>query len=121
MNGFMNQIHIEGGRTLDQREQKSLVERHYVKREKSEQQETRKDPFVAESSSRRYHKCLRLLSTMLFNFNAAVLQARLLMRAALKREPLRARSISLYLEDHPTCPQGAYSIGQGLPCNSTSL
>jgi hypothetical protein len=77
MNGFMNQIHIEGGRTLDQREQKSLIERHNVEREKSEQQETRKDPFVAESSNRRYRMCLRRLSAMLFNFNAAVLQARL--------------------------------------------
>jgi len=77
MNGFMNQIHIEGGRTLDQREQKSLVERDNVEREKSEQQETRKDPFVAESSNRLYHIRLRFISTMLFNFNAAVLQARL--------------------------------------------
>jgi hypothetical protein len=59
MNGFMNQIHIESGRTLDQREHKSLVERHNVEREKSEQQETRKDPFVTESSNRRFHNRLR--------------------------------------------------------------
>jgi hypothetical protein len=80
MNGFVDQIDIEGGGALNQREEKSLVERHDVEREETEQRESRENPFLAACSNRRFHSALRLSASfyVLFNFNAIFLQARFL-------------------------------------------
>jgi len=79
MDELMNQIYIERGGTLYEREQNSLVERHDVEREKAEQRETCNNPFFTASPSRRFHNALRLSAAfyVLFNFKAAVLQASL--------------------------------------------
>ena len=60
MESFMNQIHVERGRALEPREQKSLIERQHIEREEPERDQTRENPFLTESSDGRFHKCLRL-------------------------------------------------------------
>ena len=49
MEGFMNQIHVERGGTVNPREQKALIEGHHVERKEAEQNQTGGNPLLSRN------------------------------------------------------------------------
>jgi hypothetical protein len=56
MEGFMNQIHIERGGTVDPREQKALIEGRHVERKEAEQNQTGGNPLLSPHIEGLFHK-----------------------------------------------------------------